>query len=79
MGLYTLCKRIGYYHIEVTKYCCQNFKESIVNVGGLKFPVIEETIAQAIGISPEGEKWYKRQSIDEYYDQFLLPAHKKTD
>ena len=64
---YTLCERIGDYHREVTKSFCHNFKDSAVNVGGLEFSVTEESIAQAIGIAREGEKWYKRQSIDEYY------------
>ena len=72
-------ERIGDYHIEVTKSFCQNCKGSTVKVGGLEFVVKEENIAHAIGIVPEDEKWYKRQSIDEDYCEFLLPTHKNPD
>ena len=75
-GWYALCERIVDYHIEVTKSFCHNFKDSTVNVGGLEFSVTKESIAHAISIAPKGEKWYKRQSIDEYYGQFLLPTHR---
>ena len=65
--------------LEVTKSFCQNFKGLVVNIGGFKFPVTEESTAQPIGIAPEGEIWFKIQSIDEYYEQFLLPAHRNPD
>ena len=74
-GWYTLCERIRDYNVEVTKSFCHNFKDSVVNVGGFEFPITKESIAQVIGITLEGEKCFKRQSIDEYYGQFLLPAH----
>ena len=50
-----------------------------MNIGGIEFEVMEETIAQAMGIIPEGETWYKRQSIDEDYSNFLLPVHKNPN
>ena len=78
-GWYTLCERIGDYNVEVTKSFCQNFKDSVVNVGGFEFSVIEESIAQDIGIAHEGEKLFKRQPIDEDYGRFLLPAHRNPD
>ena len=55
-GWYTLCERIGDYHIEVMKYFCQNFKDSVVNDGGLEFSITNESISHAIGITPKGEK-----------------------
>ena len=72
-------ERIGAYHIGVTRSFCQNFDGSIVNIRGLEFAVTEESISQAIGVIHVGEKWYKRQSINEDYSQFLLPAHKDPD
>ena len=50
-----------------------------MKVGGLEFSVTKESTAQAIGIAPEGEKWYKRQSIYEDYGQFILLAHINPD
>ena len=38
-GWYTSCERIGDYNVEVTKSFCQNFKDSVVKVGGFEFPV----------------------------------------
>ena len=62
-----MCEKIWDYNVEVTKSFCQNLKGSVVNVGWFDFSVTKESIAQAIGIAPEGEKWFKRQSIDEDY------------
>ena len=72
-------ERMGEYHIGVTRYFCQNFDGSAVKIGGLEFAMIEETIAQDICVILEGEKWYKRQSIDEDYNQFLLPANENPN
>ena len=52
---FTLCEWIGDHNVEVTKYFSHNFKGSIVNIGGLEFPVTEESIAQAIGVAPGGK------------------------
>ena len=52
--LVTLCERIEDFNVEVTKSFSHNFKGLVVNIGGLEFPVTEESIAQAIGVAPEG-------------------------
>ena len=65
-------EKIAEHHIRVTKSFC----ESWVQVVGLQFTVSKESISHAIGVVLEGERWYKRQTINEYYHQFLLPAHK---
>ena len=51
----------------------------MVKVGGLEFIVKEESISHVIDVVPEGERWYKIQTINEYYSQFLLPAHKNPN
>ena len=61
------------------KVFCQSFDGLVVKIGGLEFVVTEEIIAQAMGVIPEGEKWYKKQSINEDYNDFLLPTHKNLD
>ena len=79
IGWYNMFKRIAEHHVEVTKAFFQSFNGSRVRIGGLSFIVTEETISHAIGVLLEGERWYKRQTIHEYYSQYLLPAHKNPD
>ena len=79
VGWFSMFERIGQHHLGVTRSFYQNFDGSVVKIGGLEFVVTEESISQAIGVIPVGEKWYKRKSINEYYSQFLLPAHKDPD
>ena len=78
-GWFSMFERIREYHIGITRSFCQIFDGSIVNIGGLEFEVMEEAIVQDIGVIPKGKKWYKRQSINEDYNQFLLPSHKNPD
>ena len=79
IGWYVMFEKIAEHHIGVTKAFCESFDGSRVQVGGLEFTVSKESISHAIGIVPEGERWYKRQTINEDYSQFLLPAHKNLD
>ena len=79
IGWYVMFEKIAEHHIGVTKALCQSFYGSTVKVGGLEFTVTEESISHAIDVVPEGERWYKRQTINEYYSQFLLLAHKNLD
>ena len=72
-------ERIAEHIIEVTKAFCHNFDGSSVQIRGLNFTVTEESISHAIDVLPEGERWYKRQTINEDYSQYLLPAHKNPD
>ena len=39
----------------------------------------EETIAEAISVSSEGEKWFKQQSFEANYNKFLFPGFEKLD
>ena len=39
----------------------------------------EETIADAIGVSSEGEKWFKQQSFEADFSKYLLPGFEKLD
>ena len=79
IGQYNMFERIAEHHIEVTKAFCQNFNGSRVQVRGLNFTFTEEFILHAICVLPEGERWYKRKTINEDYSQYLLLAHKNTD
>ena len=79
IGWYGMFEKIAEHHIGVTKYFYESFDGSRVQVGGFEFTVSEESISHAIGVVLEGKRWYKRQNINEYYSQFLLPAHKNPD
>ena len=79
IGWYVMFEKIAEHHIGVTKAFCQSSYRSTVKVGGLEFTVIEDSITHAIGVVLEGERWYKRQTINEDYSQFLLPSHKNPD
>ena len=76
---YVMFENIAKHHIGVTKALCHSFDGFRVQVGGLKFTVTEESISHTIGVLPEGERWYKRQTINEDYSQYMLPAHKNPD
>ena len=39
----------------------------------------EETIADAIGVSFEGEKWFKQQSFEVDFSKYLLPGFENLD
>ena len=55
-----MCERIGDYNVELTESFCENFNDLVVNIAGFDFPIREESISQAIGITLKGEKWFKR-------------------
>ena len=76
---YDMFEKIVEHHIRVTKAFCQSFDGSRVQVGGLNFTVTEESILHAIDVLPEGERWYKRKTINEDYSQYMLHAHKNPD
>ena len=79
IGWYNMLERIVEHNIEVTKEFCQIFYGSRVQFGGLNFTVTWESISHAIDVLPEGDIWYKRQTINEDYSQYLLPTHKYPD
>ena len=41
--------------------------------------VNEDIIAKAIGVSSEGEKWFKQQSFEADYSKFLFLGFEKLD
>ena len=79
IGWYVMFENIAQHHIRVTKYFYESFDRSMVKVGGLEFTITDESISHVISIILEGERWYKIQTINEYYSQFMLPAHKNPD
>jgi len=52
------------YNPPVTKDFAQTFDGFRAKVGDLKLEVTEESIARAIGLSQEGEKWFKNAKLE---------------
>ena len=64
---------------HVTRAFIKNYNYEVVWFEDLKIIVNEETIAEAIGVSSEGEKWFKQQSFEADYSKFLFPGFEKLD
>lgn len=52
------------YNKEITKTFARSFNGLEVEVGDLKFIVIEAFIAAAKELQQEGERWFKNKSFD---------------
>ena len=77
----TFCFISEGFHYEVARAFTKGFHEKIVNIADLSFSVTEETIAEAMGLLIDGEKWFKNQTLiginiklflkDKYVDEDL--------
>ena len=56
-----------------------NYKDEIVQLKSLKNMVNEESIAEAIDVPAQGERWFKQQDFQGYYSVFLMPCFEKLD
>jgi len=57
---------------EITKQFAFTFNGEKALIGNFSFRISEDTIAQAIGISPEGEKYFKtKQFKEKSWTQFM--------
>ena len=57
----------------------KNYKDSSVSFQTLSFKVNEATIAKAMGITLEGERWFKKHLFEVDLSMFLFPHFKKID
>ena len=57
---------------EVTKSFARYFNSRMVEIGDLKFTVIEASIAAATDPPEEGERWFKNKSLDEQAWRIIL-------
>ena len=76
-GWYNYCDGITGYHLEVTKAFAQSFDDQKADFQSLTLRVTENSIAEATGISTEGDKWFKRVSLKPSdYNHLLVREHK---
>lgn len=58
----------------------RNFDGSQAKVGSLEFTVMEESISQARGLPAVGEKWYKKEKLENnLWHWFVLNPKQKVD
>ena len=58
----------------MTRAFIKNYRDGVVNFKSLRVIVDEESIAEAIGVPAQGEKWLKQQVFQGNYGEFLLPG-----
>ena len=63
----------------MTRALIKNYKDGVVEFKNLRVTVNEESIAEAIGVLAQGEKWFKQQDFQGNYGEFLLPGFEKLD
>ena len=78
-GWFSLCEKLQGYNTQVTRAFIKNYKEGVVQLKNLKAMVNEESIAEAIGVPAQGERWFKQQDFQGNYGDFLLPGFEKLD
>ena len=57
-GWFSFCEKLQGYHTHVTMAFIKNYK-GVVQLKNLKAMVNEESIAEAIGVPAQGERWFK--------------------
>ena len=57
----------------------KNYKDEMVQLKSLIVKINEESIAKAIDVPAQGERWFKKQDFQGDYDEFLRPGFEKLD
>ena len=78
-GWFSFFKRITGFNVEVSHYFSQNLINGVVTFNTLKFELIEGLVAEAVGISMDGESWFKKTSFSFNPNDFLLSRNKTLD
>ena len=73
VGWFTFFERITGFNPEPSYRFAQGFNNDTVTFDTLKFELTEELIAEAIGISREGEMWFKKIPFIFNTKDFMLP------
>ena len=76
-GWFPFCEKLQGYNIQVTRTFNKNYRNGVVELKNLRVLVDEESIAEAIGVPAQGEKWFKQQDFQGNYGEFLLPGFEK--
>ena len=78
-GWFPFCERLQGYNVQVTQDFIKNYRDRVMDFKSLKVTVDEESIAEAIGVPAQGEKWFKEQEFQGNYGEFLLLGFEKLN
>ena len=78
-GWFNFCEKLQGYHSQVTMLFIENYRDERVQRQILTVRVNEDSIAEAIGVPAQGEKWFKQQDFQSDFSEFLMPGCKKLD
>ena len=78
-GWFYFCEKLRGHNREVTNSFIKNYKNIVLSFQTLNFKVNEATIAEAMSITLEGERWFKKHLFEVDLSMFLLPGYKNLD
>ena len=76
---FSFFERITSFNAEVTHYFAQNLINRAVMFNTLKLELTEGLVAESIGITMDGESWFKKTSFNFNTNDFLFPGNKTLD
>ena len=70
-GWFVFCEKLQGYYSQVTMAFIKNYKDEMVQLKSLTVRVNEDSIAEAIDVLAQGERWFKQQDFQGDYSEFL--------
>ena len=78
-GWFNFCEKLQGYHSQLTMDFIENYSNERVQLQSLTVRFNEDSVAEAINVPAEGEKWFKQQDFKEDFTEFLIPRSEKLD
>jgi len=78
-GWFNFCDRLQGYHSQLTMAFIENYDDGRVQLQSLTVRVNENSIAEAINVPAEGERWFKQKEFKEDFSEFLVLGNEKLD
>ena len=78
-GWFNFCDKLQGYHSRLTMAFIENYDEDRVQLESLTVRVNEQSIAEAINVPAEGERWFKQKEFKEDFSEFLILGNEKLD
>ena len=78
-GWFNFCEKLQGYHSQMTMLFIENYRDERVQLQILTVRVNEDSVAKAICVPTEGEKWFKQQDFKEDFSEFLIPGGERLD
>ena len=74
-GWFTFFEKITGYNVEVSREFAKKFIGTGIGFYSIIFEVSETSIAKAIGLSVDGDRWFKKFPFEVDMNLFILPGH----